>query len=192
MKHTLKSVRALAATLITLGSLAGGANAAVTATTFGSGASGNITIDLPQINFTATSSFSGGVLALVFDEAQPNSGNNRSGNFNGPNLGGGAINFIADSGYIGVDITQNDPYIVTVSAAPFNMGDTVSFAGGTSFMTSAEIDLDVFASGSYEVFLTDDFGSRLSANGVAVPEPTSALLLGFGALGIVASRRRIK
>ena len=192
---TAVSAGTLAATFIALGSLTGGANAAVTVITSGTGAAGNISITLPPINFTVTSDFAGGTLIIVFDDAQPNAGNDRGFfNFNGPNLGGGAISFYADSGFTKDGVfTENDPYVLTFNAAPFSSGDTVSFSGGTISMTSAQAGLDVFASGSYEVFLVDgNSDTRISPNGVAVPEPTSAILLGFGALGIVARRRRIK
>jgi hypothetical protein len=192
---TAVSAGTLAATLIALGSLTGGANAAVTTIpviTSGTGAAGNIAITLPPINFTATSNYSGGFLMMVFDEAQPNAGG-QSGFVGGATLGGGAINFYYDSGYFAAkDITRNDPYVITFGAAAFASGDTVSFSGGTVSQTSTASFLDVFASGSYGVFLADDTGRKVSAFGVAVPEPTSAILLGFGALGIVARRRRIK
>jgi len=57
-------------------------------------------------------------------------------------------------------------------------------------MTAPTIGLEVFTSGSYEVFLVDNFGTRLSANGVAVPEPSSSLLVGLATLGFVSRRRR--
>jgi hypothetical protein len=176
--------------LLGMASLTSVASAAVTVTTSGSGAGGDATITMPQIQFTATSAFAGGVLVIVFDEAQPNAGNDRFLNFTGPALGGGAISFVAESGYSGNDITANDPYILTFAALPFNIGDIVTFAGGSSQLTSVESNYTIFASGSYEVFLANDPGQRLTANGQAVPEPASALLLSVGILGYTARRRR--
>ena len=111
LKHT--KVATLAATLITFGSLAGGANAAVTVTTSGSGSGGDISITFSAVDFLATSNFTGGSLGLAFDEALPDSGNDfGNGNFSGPSLGGGAITFYADSGFTGAAaLTANDPYI---------------------------------------------------------------------------------
>ena len=127
---------------------------------------------------------------MVFDEAQTDVGNDRFNTFTGPDLGGGAISFVGEAGYVNNAITANDPYIATLSALPFNIGDIVTFAGGTSQLTAVASNYDIFASGSYEVFLTDTFGLRMTTNGQAVPEPTSALLLSVGILGYAARRRR--
>lgn len=176
--------------LLGMASLTSVASAAVVVTTSGTGAGGDATISLPEIRFTATAAFAGGGLLLVFDEAQTAGDRVFSSDFMGPNLAGGAIDYVIESGYVGGAITANDPYIATFTALPFNIGDIVTFAGGSSQLTSVESNYDIFASGSYEVFLTNDIGQRLSANGQAVPEPASALLLSVGILGYAARRRR--
>jgi len=189
MKKPRKLFCSLASTIIAIASLTGGTNAAVTAITSGTGAAGDITITLPPINFAATSAFAGGLLALVFDEAQP-AGTADYSSFTGPNLGGGNVSTYQMAGSVFGAVTANDPIVATFSALPFSISDTVSFAGGTISMTAPTIGLEVFPSGSYEVFLVDGFGTRLSANGVAVPEPSSSLLVGLATLGFVSRRRR--
>jgi len=187
-----RNILALAAGII---GLTASANASISAITSGTGAAGDIKITLPPINFIATVDFAGGALAIVFDEAQPDSGNTRGFNFDGPNLAGGAITMYADSGFVGGPFTANDPYIFTFNAAPFSIGDTVSFSGGTISMIRAEAGLDVFASGSYEVFLNDGNYDRIAsgygvASTYAVPEPSSLGLLALGAGGLLVRRRR--
>jgi hypothetical protein len=173
-----------------MASITSAASAAVTVITSGTGAGGDATISMPQIQFTATSAFAGGALGLAFDEAQPNAGNNGSSNFTGPDLGGGAISFVADAGAVIGAISGNDPNIVTLTALPFNIGDIITFAGGISQLTAVAGDYDIFPSGSYEVFLFGFTGNRLTDNGLAVPEPASALLLSVGILGYAARRHR--
>jgi hypothetical protein len=127
---------------------------------------------------------------MVFDEAQPAGVPSFSFSFTGPNLGGGNVSVYQMAGVISLDLTANDPVVATLTALPFSISDTVSFAGGTISMTAPNSSVVVFPSGSYEVFLVDSDGTRLSANGVAVPEPSSSLLVGLATLGLVSRRRR--
>lgn len=178
--------------LLSLVLLQAAANGAVLVTTSGSGSNGNITITLPAITFNATRNYAGGFVALVFDEAQPNAGNDRFENiWTGPIFLGGTVSRYTDSGYIGGDITANDPYLVYTSTITISLGEVLTFPGGTISMTSAAPAVDVFPSGSYDVFLVDSSGVRFSGNGVTIiPEPSAAMLALAGLAGWVIKRRR--
>jgi hypothetical protein len=60
------------------------------------------------------------------------------------------------------------------------------FPGGTISMTASDPAIDIFPSGSYEVFLTDNTPVRISENGVAIPEISSLFLFlaGMTAAGV--------
>ena len=188
MKHTLKSATTLVSTLITVGSFAGVANAATL--TFGDSqvfpASG-----YTESGFVVTSSgegnaiLSGGVFSshfFAFDAPSTtvtiSSVINEVFSFTSTDLG---LSFTAGS-TSPIDVT----FLGTLAA-----GGTVS---QTFFNVTAlqNVELNWVGLTSLTISGTNDPGlDNMVFNGSgAVPEPSSALLIGLGALGLVSRRRR--
>jgi hypothetical protein len=200
MKHTLKSVRALAATLITFGSLAGWANGALTIHVSDAGAgqtqfqlSGSATAissnyldnELWLHNQDWVSYPTGGVGYYDFTSGAFTITTTQNGTQNGTR-----IYYNANFGF-GLDVGGPE------SAISISTGDTVSWAGTFTIQVdfsnweSAAYNnptFDIFGNGSETV----TFSESVLVTTSAVPEPSSALLFGLGALGLATRRRRIK
>ena len=194
MKHTLESVRTLAATLITTGSLAGGANAALNVSV--SDAGGGETLFVLSGSDTA-------VTANYLDneiwfhnsnwDVYPSGGtgyfNFTSGGFSITTTNGGIQNgarVYHDAGFgFGLDIGGIDTLIISD-------GDEVSWTG--SFKIG--VDFSNWSSALYDSPTVDIYGDGtetaifLENVIVSVPEPSSLILLGLGAFGFAARRRR--
>lgn len=199
MKHKLESVRNLAATLITFGALAGGANAAISVT-------GN-----PQVSATVqvtspyfwTITSSGDVSAFVLNDAMSSlDGSETAASLVGflsfTNLTTGiSSNSYAfqDGNYANNNVTEGDSYFYFLNPLSVTVGDIVQLSP-TAPISFADSNFDPDWNGlSFvgDTFLTNDFGIALTAlTPTPVPEPSSALLVSLGAFGIVARRRRIK
>jgi hypothetical protein len=192
MKLKLKSLSTLAATLITFGSLAGGADAAITVT---------ITDDGTNLTMTATGTYD---LSQVSPQLQTNLGVNAA---IAPPFGGiygwettypsKAFAGLAYSGMLtgtdfkfGADIvTTTNPFyfindlIVFSNSAPLigSVNESATFLNTTLAslgMVSGESVTATWAGGSATIQVG------------AIPEPSSALLLGLGALGLAGLRSR--
>ena len=190
MKHALKSATTLVATLITVGSFAGGANAATL--TFGdsqvfpaagytesgfvvTATSSSNAIFAPGIDGIFSSHF------LTFDAPNTaitiSSASSEVFSFTSTDLGlsftSGAV-ASADVTFLGTLATGG-----TVSQTFFNV------------TTLQNVQLNWDGLTSLTVSGTADPGlDNMVFNGSAVPEPSSALLLGLGAFGLVSRRRR--
>ena len=186
MKYTLKSVRTLAATLITFGSLAGEANAVV-----------NITMEVIDVandiaEFTITGDYSG-VTAASFND------NRLYALYDTPDTG-----FTKNSSLSSNTMTaSNGGNLVSVSQHSSNGQFLFEFASPLS--TSETFSGSVIADFNSDIFPITDFNPvhvQWGLNGASqpvvgsfqvVPEPsTSALVLGLCAFGFLARRRRIK
>lgn len=165
-------------------------NAALMINTSGSGAAGTIEISMPRVEFTTIEDFSGTTVLLVFHEAFANPVGNQNSSFTGPRLLGSTVNFYADAGLIVNDISENDAYIAAYGVPGFLSGSTVLFEGGTISMILPDPLIDIFPSGSYDVFLTTDGGRRFTEYGVAVvPEPPSLLIMALAFAFLIRVRK---
>jgi hypothetical protein len=171
----------------------GSSQAAIFIATSGSGAAGNASMTFPQINFTFTSNFGGGTMVLIIDNAHAfDTGDTFTFSVTGPSLGGGALAGWREGGFSGGSVGEVDSYFWTFGASAFTSGSSLLFGPGTVSMTSANASFDLFSSGSYEVFLTTDFGVRLSSNAVLaiIPEPSRASLALLAIAGTGLRRKR--
>ena len=224
MKIRQKKVASLAATLITFGSLAGGANGAVL--TFDiDGLTDSLGVDQSygdRITTTTSGSFTYGSAEGFTPNVEVSYGDNdpsfwTAGYGNLTNVlydetdvtGFITISFVADPGFEvvlhGFDLatfsgSDDTIDLVGVGVAPLSSSlfeDTNAVISATTstvynFLTPLQdselvITIDARNIGG----LSDNIGiDNITFSQVAIPEPSSALLLGLGALGIVARRRR--
>ncbi|MDB4618199.1 PEP-CTERM sorting domain-containing protein [Akkermansiaceae bacterium] len=218
LKHT--KVANLAATLIAFGSLAGGANGTIvltfsapssTSTIVTVSGSGSAVLTATSGVWNDTSIFGGVTFrGITFFNV---SGNPLNGNLNGdPEFATITSDLQASNGVssITVDLMQldddgsgsgSDELGLRFSSAPsFMIGETITFSGSATFdVSSAGATFADFNIGSYSPLTTARWANNFAlsdfSNGIvitdAIPEPSSALLLGFGALGLAARRYRI-
>ena len=94
-----------------------------------------------------------------------------------------------NSGISSFDLSANDVYMYGPMAGA-NVGDVITLRSG-SITTMSNVAAAAPSNGSYDTFVVDGQGVRLSPNGVAVPEPQSVLLgvIGLGVLLVCARRR---
>ena len=224
MKYTLKSVRTIAATLITFGSLAGGANAAavvysptsVIRNDFGEYSSTyQIESTINQDALSPGSNFVSGTTdyATYIASSPTHQGNNGSG------LAWFGINNAPTAGFIDFDLGSNftieslaffsNPKrgfttitVFTANEPTFslsaNVGNFAPFVNGDGATSAPVQDIDLTDSvARYVRFSIDDgYSTTIPSMGEvafgvsSIPEPSSALLLGLGALSIAAIRRR--
>jgi hypothetical protein len=184
MKLTNK-VATLAATLITIGSLVGEANAALT-----------LNIDTATERYWLTGS-STGQFGAFFENATWVIGSNSSRT---------DVGLVGD--LTGIATTINSVSIISGGIGASGSGFTFNIKANSTDMTTITGSGEDFAidySGVAQAF-KDNFESGLltgfsnsetegstfgTLNIVAVPEPSAALLLGVGVLGFVTRRRRI-
>lgn len=192
MKHTLKSVRALAATFITLGSLAVGANAAVaisnvniTSTTFSVSFSGTLPANSP-------SSYPSIILAVNPDQLETP----------GFTIGLDFTNSVTQS-FSGIQTANSarlgsafyGDYLILLFDSDLVANSTFSGVYSASF-NSAVFDPSAVESLKFYWGAGGNFNNPADTVGgtflgaASVPEPSSALLIGLGALGLAARRRR--
>lgn len=190
MKNTLKSVRALAATLITFGSLAGGVNAAVIVSMVESG---------PDLVF----SWSGGSLDLTGLVS------------NGPDSGN--VAFSPADGSFFTNAAQ-DSYSGSFTVSPYgtltykNVSDVWSGValGYNHFSETLRVSENYVSGSTYGSGSITLSGYSFASTGIVpgssgtlvswgsdsidyttVPEPSSAVFLGLVAIGVAVLRRRI-
>lgn len=210
MKSTPKLLITLTATLFTFGSLASGAYGAVTVNIFNDGtrvtiASNGGTVDLTGMSFLSQGIGFGNILFQggfgVVGVSGGSSSVSAAGNlsyFNGFSYGNGGV--------AGGTFSLGDATIAFSEVGGPNGEDDVLFFPAS--WTAGLNTLDAFSFTTLANFSESIAGLGYVANSSAVwtatsgdtvtiqispiPEPSSALLLGFGTMGLLARRRRIK
>ncbi|MDB4300810.1 PEP-CTERM sorting domain-containing protein [bacterium] len=190
MKLKQTKVATLAATLITFGSLAGGANAALTIT--------NFDLQSTSISFDISGTIEGpapseGLSYLFFVDANGN-GDYDDAPFQTPTIAqniavNGSTPAVSSMWIENADITEDR--ITLHNDSLWNVGDVLS--GSFSASWASPIDTAPLTNGM-EVRWGRNKGTALQGTlqgtASAVPEPSSALLLGLSTLGVVARRKR--
>lgn len=210
MKLKQTKLVTLAATLITFGSLAGGANAAVILNIFNDGTKVTIsssggTVDLSGMTLTDGGIGFGnelfhGTFGLVGVEGSDRGDSTSIGNlayFNGFTRGN-------DSNTSG-SFSSGDQTIAIreIGGAPGGGDDTLFFPTGwtagintlNAFRFTTTSDTDVTSLGytnNSSAVWTATSGDTVTILVGSIPEPSSAILMGLGALGFVVRRRRTK
>jgi hypothetical protein len=197
MKHRLKSVSTLAATLITFGSLAGGANGAVVFTADGGDLVANIST---PISWTIDGSQGALVLyGIAFKDAS-------SGVVSPANSPGGGTSTLTIDSQTNSNISSGRPGDLSVANitsttawmlygftpdVAVDIGDQVTLSAGTIVWQGSAGQLaNMVTPFTGEVFLFNGSTGTAIGSVVTVPEPSSSLLLGLGVLGVVIRRRR--
>lgn len=188
MKHRLKTMRTLAATLITIGSLALGANAAslvmsyttndmltVTAT-FNGDVIGNTVTNVSNVTILLDGNVLGAVDLQGYYGEQPYTISFLANENNFWFSEAGAWNSATESG-------TNGNYGFAL------IGSSVNTPNAQTFGNNFEYRVDT-ANGVAETAFPGFSPLNSSYSLTVVPEPSSALLFGFAALGFAARRRR--
>lgn len=193
---------ALVATLITFGSLAGGANAAVVINVNKDGLNVQI-VGTGSIDLNSVTSFGSESDSYVFNAHHSNgsyfvglapaqrdvysianvttSGANNTSSPASLSISGDDTQGVFVSSFISGLLVP----VGYVSNAPLDFTASISNYDYTSFGYSAGDSITVsWSKGAFNDSLTMNFD--------AVPEPSSSLLLGFGVLGVMSRRRRTK
>lgn len=205
MKHTLKSVSALAATLVTIGSLAATVHGAVIvenstlndslggagywAQSFTTDANAWNSISFSWLAQDGVTELAAGNIFLLAQEylGSPSGLSSATGGF------------LAESTGVNSGQYEFSPFVTLNAHTQYwaYMGDTSTVDGG-GINSSSNYAGGVYYQPDFFALSTSnytDFGGGFDAgfriSGTVVPEPSSALLLGLGALGVV-TRRRIK
>jgi hypothetical protein len=98
------------------------------------------------------------------------------------------------------DVTSRDATLFANDNNPnLNIGDVVLFArdndpftlyaGGNTMWGIRPSQPTLFQSGTYEMFMADGNGNRISTDAVIIPEPGVMSLIGIGAISLLAVRR---
>ena len=198
MKPTLKTARSLAAALITFGSLAGGANAPLTIT--------NFDLQSTNISFNISGTIEGpapssGREWLFFVDANGNGDYDDTSlqtlqtTIISQNISVNGSTTVVSNFWIENGGTREDRFTLN-NSSEWNVGDVLS--GSFSASWSSPIDTAPLTNGmelrwgrgQQSGFAATAFEGTLQGTTTAVPEPSSALLLGLGALGMVSRRKR--
>jgi hypothetical protein len=197
MKLKHNKVATLAATLITFGSLAGGANAAIT---FSGDLVAGLTVSVSSsVNFTVDQNAGGlGTIYLGFQDVYTSDQTfDNQSTIVQPitlTLNGGtpvSANSFLHSNVLG-EVSPRDFYVgFDFSGQSVSVGDTFVLSSGTATSNpNFDIPDAVGATVELDLFNSNNGNTLTSGAIVSVPEPSSAILLGLGALGVLVRRKR--
>lgn len=194
LKHT--KVATLAATLITFGSLAGGVNGAVIFTQAGNNLSVQITSPLSTVVTTDTNS--PGFLAIRFINTfsasaptvspAPSSGNISISASNATPFT--SSSYSATGVFNFEDIDDTDFAISWTAVNTVLTGDVVNISPGTLTLSDYFTSGGTLPDNTISTFELVNGSGLVISNTTAVPEPSSAFLLGLGAVAFMFRRKR--
>ena len=187
----------LAATLIIFGSLAGGANGALTFT-IDNFTSDNLTIIIPTSSAVLEATGSTPTSSDIFIYPTVGSQNDwilsidhnagGAGQIGNATVNPGVFAMFDNNSAVG-DIVRATFTSPLVAGDPVTSDITLSWTGTNIFDPTA-VDSLTLAWGTDDIGSVWPWGDVQSSTTTVVPEPTAALLLGIGALGLVARRKK--
>ena len=196
MKIRTRTAFSLSAVLLTCGSFAGGANGAIILSDAGGFA--KVTFTAP-ITFQATVTVSGppaffNLIAedyFTSDTAARN-GNAPSGGITTSNFANTILVISTNSTSVPQNLYDRNDLLISFSAGSnINTGDFITFEASSFVSDISYSSLPGTTNSSVSVTMTDNNYQAISGSQtVAVPEPSSAILVGISALALAGLRRR--
>ena len=193
-----RKVRSLTAAMLTFGSLVGGANGAIVLSDAGGFA--QVTFTAP-ITFEATGSVTGGTFDPRFfgliaedyftSDTAAFTGNPTSGGITTSNSASTIAPVISTNAPTLNLYDRNDLIISFDVFSDINVGDFITFEASSFVSNISFSSLPGTTNSPVSLTMVNNFNQAISASQtVAIPEPSSTILVGIGAVALAGLRRR--